>query len=321
MPDLKHGQGLEISLGLACNYRCEFCFDDLIRERKGGRHDDRSILGFLRKGRDEGRTFVIFSGGEPTMDPRLPGFVRAARAMGYEHARVMTNGALCTDADALRPLRDAGLTGAMVSLHGLGPVCDAITRHPGSFRKIVTTLVALSAERLRDPTFSLDTNTVVCRKNVGTLPQLMRFLARFPAQRRQLAFPFMMFEFPDAALREVFPDYELAAASVTEALDVADRLGLQDVTVETMPYCLLPDRAWRHIDVNWKTDKDMYFGLREFVTGKAAYAVGKTRTPACDGCFMADRCAGFSADYLKVFPEPRRSTVSEERYREAVRRR
>ena len=89
-----------------CNFRCPFCHNAslVVPERFADTISEHEVLEFLRSrvGRLSG---VCISGGEPTLQPDLPAFIRRLRAMGYK-IKLDTNG---YRPDVLRSLVDEGL--------------------------------------------------------------------------------------------------------------------------------------------------------------------------------------------------------------------
>ncbi|KRA01983.1 MAG: anaerobic ribonucleoside-triphosphate reductase activating protein [Achromobacter sp.] len=64
-----------------CPWRCHYCHNTELQTR-AARYDWREVRGFLetRKGLLDA---VVFSGGEPLSEPRLPAMIRDVRRMGY----------------------------------------------------------------------------------------------------------------------------------------------------------------------------------------------------------------------------------------------
>jgi len=85
-----------------CNFRCHFCYNPmLVLPRKGGDEKNKKEKGFSplstedlflflkeRFGRLEG---VVITGGEPTMHPDLPSFIKKIKDIGYL-VKLDTNG-------------------------------------------------------------------------------------------------------------------------------------------------------------------------------------------------------------------------------------
>lgn len=89
-----------------CNFRCPFCHNAPLVT--GGEEplplDEQEVLDYLKRraGLLDG---VCVSGGEPTLQDGLPGFLRRARALGYR-IKLDTNG---SRPDVLRALLEEGL--------------------------------------------------------------------------------------------------------------------------------------------------------------------------------------------------------------------
>ncbi len=85
-----------------CNFRCHFCYNPmLVLPRKGGDEKNKKEKGFSplstedlflfleeRFGRLDG---VVITGGEPTLHPDLPSFIKKIKDMGYS-VKLDTNG-------------------------------------------------------------------------------------------------------------------------------------------------------------------------------------------------------------------------------------
>lgn len=95
----------------ACNFKCSFCG----MANRGDNGED--ISDRLRELAASGRNYK-FTGGEPTLDPRLPDYLRLAKSFG---------GVIFLDSngsrpDVLRPLLEAGLVDVLgLSLKGVTP--------------------------------------------------------------------------------------------------------------------------------------------------------------------------------------------------------
>jgi len=85
---------------LGCNFRCHFCYNPmLVVPRKKGENKnkkglslilDKDLFDFLKErfGRLDG---VVITGGEPTLHPDLPEFIRQIKKIGYD-VKLDTNG-------------------------------------------------------------------------------------------------------------------------------------------------------------------------------------------------------------------------------------
>jgi pyruvate-formate lyase-activating enzyme len=164
-----------ILAGETCNNRCLFCMEGPSERRHGVTAERVLELLQASSARDE----VMFTSGEPTLNPRLPDYLRWARELGYRRIGLTTNGRRLGYEPYARSLLDAGLNHVVVSIHGPDGRChDAQTRSPGSFAQTLAGLEALTRLR-RERRFTVHTSTVVGRRNVARLTELYWILHAF----------------------------------------------------------------------------------------------------------------------------------------------
>ena len=104
----------EIILTDACNFQCRYCRG--LREDLKGTMQHDAVLETLRLWVQDGLENVRFSGGEPTLVPNLPKYVRFCKENGVQHIAVSTNGS--ADKKLYDVLLDAGVNDFSVSLDG-----------------------------------------------------------------------------------------------------------------------------------------------------------------------------------------------------------
>jgi MoaA/NifB/PqqE/SkfB family radical SAM enzyme len=129
---LERAQPLSASLELTyrCNWRCVFCYNPRHHDRR--RLSGAEWLAVLDDLRALGTLYVALTGGEPLTHPDFLAIARATRGRAFA-LRILTNGALVTDALAaeiatLRPLAvELSVHGATAETH------DRATATPGSF--------------------------------------------------------------------------------------------------------------------------------------------------------------------------------------------
>ena len=87
-----------------CNFRCPFCHNGTLVVGNEGDIDIEELFSFLdsRKTKLSG---VVISGGEPTLYPDLPDFIRRIRSLGYK-VKLDTNG---TNPEMIKALVGEGL--------------------------------------------------------------------------------------------------------------------------------------------------------------------------------------------------------------------
>lgn len=154
-------------LGFRCNQDCRMCWQDRNWPAPPDEMFDRWIDEFCAAGVSS----LILSGGEPTLHPRLPDWLRRAKRAQIP-ATVETNAIRFTEPNFLSTLRESGLTSVVVSLHDADPsVSDAMTGAPGSFALTVAGTRAALASGL-----DVGVHCVVERQNVSRLEAHARFV-------------------------------------------------------------------------------------------------------------------------------------------------
>ena len=95
-----------------CNFRCPFCHNGTLVVGNEGDIDTEQIFSFLesRKTKLGG---VVISGGEPTIYPDLPDFIRRIRSLGYK-VKLDTNG---TNPDMIKALVGEGLARILIVVY------------------------------------------------------------------------------------------------------------------------------------------------------------------------------------------------------------
>lgn len=141
----------------ACNLNCEGCW--------AGKYDKSDKLGFetmdriINEAKELGIYFIIFSGGEPTVYPRLLELVEKHPDVGF---MMYTNGTLIDDEMADKMVELGNITPA-ISMEGPKEYTDQ-RRGEGVFDKIMETM-----DRLRERGIIFGTSLTATRENVYEL--------------------------------------------------------------------------------------------------------------------------------------------------------
>ena len=272
---------LHVKVSRACNNNCQFCLDDRsLRTDTDPAAVAGQQLGHAHLGE------VLFTCGEPTLDPRLPRYVAMARQAGYRSIGLVTNGRRLAHDRYCAALLDAGLTEVTVSVHGHTPrLHDALTRAPGSLEQTLAGLDNLARRRHRGVP-RIITSTVVCRTNA---PRLRETLDRLSLADVMVVNVIEPRGEARRLLAPLLPSYGELAVQVTQALEGAPWRG--KVAVEGLPLCLCTaflDRV----------------GIREEIhlaQGSQLAVLPPDRDhlkpPVCEGCALSFRCPGIFAEY------------------------
>ncbi|MCS6797979.1 MAG: radical SAM protein [Myxococcota bacterium] len=278
-----------------CNQDCVFCSADSTSENVWTR-PERMLRAIARAAGRVRR--ISFSGGEPTLDPALPEYVRAARRLGIPEVEIATNAVLLDRPGKARALAEAGLTHAFVSLHAPDETLSrSLTLKRDDFDRTVA-----GTRALLEAGVTVVINTVVTTRNLRLLADHVAFVHRAFEGRVALSLAWMTPQFRALENITLLPRYRDGMPHVRRALYRALRLG-QPVHVgsrQGVPPCQLGEfEAW----------SDLPFLAHE---GLAEDAHQKVRAPDCDRCRWARFCTGvwkayaarYGLDELRPLPGP-----------------
>jgi molybdenum cofactor biosynthesis enzyme MoaA len=266
-----------IFLGSACNQDCVFCSEGL--EDKTQSDDEIRAVIAARP------AALSIEGGEPTLNRRLPAWIRSAREAGVREIILCSNGVRFGDAAYVRELCDAGVTLFNVNLPShLEKVFDAVTRTRGQLPRRLRALRVLIDEaggrRVR-------LNCVVHRASAAALDDYARFVrVRFP---EIFYVEFNLVKLKGYAARRPYlvPDLAEAAPRLSAAMARMDSFRMKYIC-DGFPLCVLPGREHAAIDAY------------KLVAGDSLYMGEKRKAPKCAGCTLGALCAGPRADYLRI---------------------
>lgn len=256
-----------VALTYSCTNACVFCAQAGV-EAAGLR--DSEVSEALRLARSEG-THVTFVGGEPGTVAALEQHVAEARALGFAHIGVQTNGSGLDDPRRLRALAAAGLSHLHLSVHGERAVHDYHTGVPGSFDRVGRVAAAARAAGME-----LVVNTVLTRSSFRTLDALVPHLGALRIAAWCVSVPVVAGR-AESGFDRVVPRLGLALPFALRALALARARGIA-VYLAGAPLCLLGP-----------------FGADALEVEPRAYIA------ACDACPARAACPGVDAAYLERF--------------------
>lgn len=269
-------------LGVQCNQDCRMCWQD----RHWPVPPDEMFDRWLDELCAAGVTNIILSGGEPTLHPRLPEWLRRATEAGA-FVTLETNAIRFTEPDVLAELVEAGLKSAVVSLHSAdAAVSDEMTMTPGSFARTVA-----GAQAALDAGVDVGVHCVVERANVDRLEEHAQFVAT-QLRRGDRSATHVSYSFPIgyrrrelyrgaiAPLDQLRPHLS-AAVRILRAADIyVSFLGTSGFTP-----CAYDDPA---------AIEPM---LPQAVTDEMR--ASRTFVEACVGCSLRSRCLGVHETYVE----------------------
>ena len=273
----------------ACQERCVFCFfydtkevENLVRH-----HTLDDVIAAVDP---TGIRQVVLTGGEPTLHPRLPEYVRMLVDRGFEQVILQTNGIRLAEPgylEQLLPFRDH--LGLGFSLHAASEETnDALTTVAKGYfaRKLA------AVERAAALGFGLKVLLVLNRHNLAELSDFVELAARINAGT-DAVFQFSLPSFQGRMnlFLDTYPRLEELALALPPALRRARELGLRLAFCHQcqIPPCVLPDDL-QHLESLWFQDSPRMWDADDRVYG-----------PGCDGCAMRPHCSGLWKGYADHF--------------------
>jgi MoaA/NifB/PqqE/SkfB family radical SAM enzyme len=285
---------IDLKIGFACNNFCDFCAQGSKRDLSGA----KSLAGIkaaLERARRDGASAVVFTGGEPTLHPRLPAAVKLARKLGYTSVQVQTNGRRLAYYDYCLELREAGVTEVSPSLHGSTPkIHEGLTHAEGGYAEVARGIL-----NCKKAGFYVLTNSVITSKNYKDLPALARLLVHLGVDQFQFAFVHLVgTAWENRAW--LTPRKTDALPYIKKALDVGRAAGLPCYT-EAIPFCLMKGYegcvAERVIPEGPVSDADLYIeSYGDYRRGE-----GKAKRAECRGCAWFKTCEGPWREYTDLY--------------------
>ncbi|MDD4530595.1 MAG: radical SAM protein [Candidatus Gracilibacteria bacterium] len=139
---------LNVPTSYYCNQKCIFCVDK-----------EKHLFSYLdtASALDETLTFlknnskiydkVMFTFGEPTLNPNLSSYIKKAKDLGYKEIGIVTNGSRIAEDKLRKELAESGLDVIIFSIHGSNStIHDFLTQVPGSFDKALKGLLFCKKE-------------------------------------------------------------------------------------------------------------------------------------------------------------------------------
>lgn len=287
------GQGREVhELVLrvihACNQRCAFCWVDF----EAPAMDLSAVAERLDAAFADGqRPSVAFTGGEPLLHADIAAMIALAAQRGAAAVSLQTNATRLLGLRHAQTLREAGLTHALVSLHGADAAeSDALTAAPGTFARTVQGIRWLCESGVK-----VTINHVLTRDLGPKFPQFIDFIGG------ELAHPLLALTIAVAGHidagpieAQVLPTHTSLGPAVAEGLAKARRLGLQIVgflhPCGIVP-CALPD-PWVALEgVTLRPPA---------LDDEATLRDGGVKAPLCQECALNRVCFGVRREYAAV---------------------
>lgn len=278
-----------IQLNRTCNQKCLFCSNP----ENGNVLDYKQAKFYIDDFKNKNYQGVIFTGGEPTLNPILNEVIKYAKAKGLE-VRIITNGQKTADFEFLNNLKNDGLDLMHVSIQSFAPkVQDYLSQNPGSLKNILKTL--LNAKRLSIP---VNINIVINNFNAKSLDKNIKFfITKFPEIKH------FVFNNLDPEMNRVeqnkfvVPKLGDFKESLKRALESLVKFG-KTFRAERVPLCYMPEFAENSTETR-KIVKNEERSILFLDNREDPYRVQKNfyykKAPQCANCSLNEICAGLYA--------------------------
>ena len=281
------GNKLELRVTIGCNESCGFCNSDttVMNHCKS----EAAVVDAISRTAELGVNEIVFTGGEPTLMPGLPGRVRDARRRGLT-VWLQTNGTMRDPASYWEQFREPNGDHLLphrivMSLHTRFPArLPLITGLGGTFeRKIATVRSALALG------IDVRLSHVISIHNMDETPEFPDWVADTFGTRVTIQFSFVAPTGHGASHPELMPRVRDVAPQLARALDAAQRRGLQAVVTDVcgIPVCALPSHR-KFFSNAIRPDKLVTMGE------------DRTKFDFCSTCEFDRSCTGFWRTYVEM---------------------
>jgi radical SAM protein with 4Fe4S-binding SPASM domain len=281
----KRASRLDLVLGLECNQRCTFCFNNSIKHRYPQEaFSEQSILAKIEEGASAGITAASITGGEPTIFPTFFKVLDALKRHGFRDIRVITNGMMFHYASFVRRLAGYPVNQISISLHANTPeLNDSLTMTEGSF---IRTLEGIRNIKRHMQNTQLTAHVVLTRDVLPGLKDHTQTII-------DLGFDAINYLY-------LMPNSEMNASLTPDPREAADILkGIIDsfrdmiyIHIGYMEPCRMPGYE-EFFDVNDFNMEFMSNCEQLFYDWKATLIENKTIKDECKGCRFLKICLGY----------------------------
>lgn len=278
------GIKIEIVTGFACNNFCKFC--------SVGNRDFNKTTDVVKKEIDEAVAEhpreLNFTGGEPTIRRDIVELISYAKEKMQE-IRITTNGRMLSYPEFTKTLVDAGLTGAIFSIHShRAGIHDYLTSVKGCFEQATKGMKNLS-----EHSGNISINTVINSMNYKNLPDLAKMLLKFNISSLCLIYPTIDGNLLDNM--HLLPKYSDVSKKVVETIDLVNAQGIP-IWALNLPACFLP--GFEKLSSIMKMKTKMYWPDMKTDLDVKKYE-NTIKPEQCDGCKLRKICPGIPKKYAE----------------------
>lgn len=287
---------LHVTVGGVCNNRCRFCIESNLewRRKEAALFTPERTRETLERNRGVGS--VLFTAGEPTLNPDLPLFIGMAREMGYENIGIVSNGRRLADRNLCKALVEAGLNHITISVHGSdAETHDALTTRQGSFDETWQGILNFSEIKTQLPWMHFALSIVLNRVNIPRIDDMMRrFLSVNVSTVTFL--PMRVQGFALDNLDELFVPLAEAAHVFRDAVrGISDSVDVSRLCLSGIPPCLMTG-----VETNWNLLETVVLTSGESDdTTLWTFDENHEKHDDCIRCVYQKLCPGIAREYIE----------------------
>lgn len=252
----------------------------------------------LRQLARRGYNHVTFTGGEPTLHPRILDILKEAKALNY-HTYMTTNGGLFAAKKFCR-LALPHIDELCFSVHGHNAQThDSLTRHKNSFSLLKK---AIQNAGSGAKTTCCTANVVLSRRNILVLPKILSYIFSWTHIRGLL----ISLVAPQG---NGLTHYRSLAIRLSDIRAIAPTLATlsrrrkMPIHIFGAPLCALGFNPVISNDVTWSPRTTISYTSQrvlEIVQGDKPTR-DRSKSPKCRACVFDDPCGGVFTRYLELF--------------------
>jgi sulfatase maturation enzyme AslB (radical SAM superfamily) len=303
------GVQAKITLSLACNNDCLFCYNRNDKAAARPLAEER-VVQLIEEAADTGATQLNFIGGEVTILPYFPR-VLAHGGKHFHSISINTNGRRFADPDFARRCAATGLTEIDVSLHGSKPeIHDTVSRAPGAWQDTtqgLRNLARVAAEHGGKPLRSI--TTIVLDWNLADLGDLGDLVAELGVSSWRIKYAYGALGGHEAGKKpsDYIVRYQVALPVLQRVVERhAHRL---DIVVHDIPTCLLGElHEYSTLYERHSVARYGESGCEETVRVIDRWGETSTR---CSACAARQQCCHLSRAYVALYGDSELAPLDE----------
>ncbi len=293
-----------IETGITCNNRCVFCYQLRYRPANGMSAAARTDLDFdelvrrMEFAHEKGFENCHLTGGEPAIRRDFFKLLHAARAIGFKHVGVTTNGRMFANPKFAEKALQAGMDRVSISIQSSDPqVHDRLSGVRGAMAQTLAGIRnLLHASKLLNRRLELDTMTIIMQPNCQGLADLFSVLGKLGVRLFGIQ-PLITNRYNRGLLDNLYCSYEEIRAAVAKTFPVIQSFNAR-IRLFNIPPCLFADQL-QYFEVSTKG-----FTIPEYRTADVLLPALNTssrqffKTTACEVCTLP--CPGFR---MEAYPQ------------------